>query len=350
MKLPAFSSGTQKKGVNVKLAYYPGCSGKGTSVEYEASTRAVCKALGLDLAEVEDWNCCGSTPAHSMDTVLSGALSARNLMLATRTGAEAVTTPCPSCLANLKLARHRMKSAEFKAEVDALLDAPTPAAEDGSANLPDTFSVLQVIVEQVGIQAVASRVTRPLEGIKVATYYGCLMSRPADVMNFDDPENPTAMDDLLTALGAEVVPFPLKTECCGAAMGIARKEVTGSLSGRILASAKSFGAEAVVTACPLCHMNLDLRQGQAERITGEKFAMPVFYYTQLMALAFGLPPETLKLEKLAVSPEPLLKHIADRRMERMNGVKPEKAEASAPAAKADKVESAEKTDAEGAAS
>lgn len=328
----------------MKLAYYPGCSGKGTSVEYETSTRAVCKALGLDLTEVEDWNCCGSTPAHAMDTVLSSALSARNLMLAARTGADAVTTPCPSCLANLKLARHRMKSPAFKAEVDSLLDAPTPTMEDGSANLPDTFSVLQVILEQVGAQAVGLRVTRPLEGIKVATYYGCLMSRPADVMNFDDPENPTAMDELLTAMGAEVVPFPLKTECCGAAMGIALKDVTGNLSGRILASAKAFGAEAIVTACPLCHMNLDLRQGQAERATSEKFGLPVFYYTQLMALAFGLPPESLKLEKLAVSPEALLKIIADRRVERINKDKLKPAEAPAPA----EAKPAEK--AEGAAS
>ena len=223
----------------MKLAYYPGCSGEGTSTEYEASTRAVCRALGLEFAEIEDWNCCGSTPAHAMDIVLSGALGARNLMLAGRAGAEGVTTPCPSCLANLKMARHRMQSPEFKAKVDALLDAPTPAREDGSADLPDTFSVLQVILEQVGVDAVATRVTKPLEGLKVATYYGCLMSRPAGIMNFDDPENPTAIDKLMSALGAEVVPFPLKTECCGAAMGVALKDVTSSLSGRILADRKS---------------------------------------------------------------------------------------------------------------
>lgn len=326
----------------MKLAYYPGCSGHGTSTEYEASTRAVCRALGLEFAEIEDWSCCGSTPAHAVDTVLSGALAARNLMLAARTGAEGVASPCPSCMANLKLARHRMQAPEFKAKVDELLDAPTPAAEDGSADLPETFSVLQVILEQVGVDALASRVTKPLKGLKVATYYGCLMSRPADIMHFDDPENPTAMDKIMTALGAEVVPFPLKTECCGAAMGVALKEVTSNLSGRILASARSFGADAVVTACPLCHMNLDLRQGQAERAGGVKYDMPVFYYTQLMGLAFGLPPEDLKLDKLAVSPEPLLKKLVERRQ----------AAEAAPAASDGKQAAApvESKEAEGAAS
>ena len=311
----------------MKLAYYPGCSGEGTSTEYEASTRAVCRALGLEFTDIEDWNCCGSTPAHAVDTVLSGALGARNLMLAGRAGAEGVTTPCPSCLANLKLARHRMRDPDFKARVDALLDAPTPAAEDGS---------------------VATRVTKPLEGLKVATYYGCLMSRPAGVMNFDDPENPTAIDTIMRALGAEVVPFPLKTECCGAAMGVALKDITSSLSGRILASAKAFGADAVVTACPLCHMNLDLRQGQAERARGARFDMPVFYYTQLMGLAFGLPAEALRLDKLAVSPEPLLKKLAERRAEKARAAQAAAETEQAPAEPAAKL--AEPKEAEGAAS
>ncbi len=316
----------------MKLAYYPGCSGHGTSKEYEASTRSVCRALGLEFAEIEDWNCCGSTPAHAMDTVLSGALAARNFRQVARTGAEGVVTPCPSCLANLKLARHRMQDASFKAKVDALLDAPTV---ENAAELPETYSVLQIILEQIGPEAIKSRVTRPLEGVKIATYYGCLMSRPADVMRFDDPENPTAMDKIMEALGAEVVPFPLKTECCGAAMGVARQDITGELSGRILATAKKFGADAVVTACPLCHMNLDLRQGQAERRLNLKFRLPVFYYTQLMGLAFGLPDDTLMLNKLAVDPAPFLQLVAKRRKARI--------EAAAEAARAamEKAESEE---------
>ncbi len=302
----------------MKYAYYPGCSGHGTSVEYEVSTRAVCNALNMDLVEIEDWNCCGSTPAHSVSHELSGALAARNLMQAAKTGADCVISPCPSCSSNLKMARYRMQKPEFKAEVDELLDAPTPANAEGGADLLETYSVLQAIVENVGIENVASRVTYPLEGLKVVTYYGCLLSRPAHVAKFDDPENPVSLDNIMKALGAEVLPFSLKTECCGAAMGIPDVNIPGSLSGRILDTAKAVGAEAVVTACPLCHMNLDLRQRQAARISKKSFfGLPVFYYTQLLALAFGLPEKTMRLDKLAVNPYPLLDKVAARRKARV---------------------------------
>ena len=302
----------------MKYAYYPGCSGHGTSVEYEVSTRAVCNALNMDLVEIEDWNCCGSTPAHSVSHELSGALAARNLMQAAKTGADCVISPCPSCSSNLKMARYRMQKPEFKAEVDELLDAPTPANAEGGADLLETYSVLQAIVENVGIENLASRVTYPLEGLKVVTYYGCLLSRPAHVAKFDDPENPVSLDNIMKALGAEVLPFSLKTECCGAAMGIPDVNIPGSLSGRILDTAKAVGAEAVVTACPLCHMNLDLRQRQAARISKKSFfGLPVFYYTQLLALAFGLPEKTMRLDKLAVNPYPLLDKVAARRKARV---------------------------------
>jgi len=294
----------------MKYAYYPGCSGHGSSVEYEVSTRAVCNALNMDLVEIEDWNCCGSTPAHSISHELSGALAARNLLQAAKTGADCVISPCPSCSSNLKMARWRMQKPEFKADVDSLLDAPTPANEEGGADLMETYSVLQAIVENEGVDKIASRITYPLKGMKVVTYYGCLLSRPAHVAKFDDPENPQSLDSIMKALGAEVLPFAFKTECCGAAMGIPDVNVPGTLSGRILDAARAAGADAVVTACPLCHMNLDLRQRQAARITKTApFGLPVFYYTQLIALAFGLPAECVRLDKLAVDPKPLLDKI-----------------------------------------
>ena len=303
----------------MKYAYYPGCSGHGTSVEYEASTRAVCSALNMDIVEIEDWNCCGSTPAHSVSHELSGALAARNLTQAAKTGADCVISPCPSCSSNLKMARYRMQNPAFKARVDELLDAPTPANADGGADLMETYSVLQAIVEHVGVENISSRVTYPLEGIKVVTYYGCLLSRPAHVAKFDDPENPVSLDNIMKALGAEVLPFALKTECCGAAMGIPDVNIPGSLSGRILDTAKAVGAEAVITACPLCHMNLDLRQRQAARISRKSFfGLPVFYYTQMIALAFGLPKDAMRLDKLAVNPYPLLDKIAERRKARVS--------------------------------
>lgn len=302
----------------MRFAYYPGCSGHGSSVEYEASTQAVCKALGMELVEVPDWNCCGSTPAHSVSHELSAALAARNLMQAEKTGCDCMLTPCPSCSSNLKMGRHRMQDPDFKAEVDELLDNPTPEAENGGAALMETYSVLQAITENIGAETIGARVLRPLEGVKVVCYYGCLLSRPAEVAKFDDPENPMALDNIMKALGAEVLPFSMKTECCGAAMGIPDVNIPGKLSGRILDAAKAAGAQAVVTACPLCHMNLELRQRQAARITGKDFfGLPVFYYTQLMAYAFGLPTEAMRFDKLTVNPAPLLDMIAARRDERM---------------------------------
>ncbi|TVQ98461.1 MAG: heterodisulfide reductase subunit B [Desulfovibrionales bacterium] len=277
-------------------AYYPGCSGLGTSQEYESSTRAVCRALGVKLVDIPDWSCCGSTPAHTVDHLLSSALAARNLALAEDLDAAAVITPCPSCLTNLKVAVHRMSDREFRMQVNKLLDKPV----DRSTPVK---SVLQVLAEDVGPETVAEMLPhKPLAGLKVAPYYGCIMNRPPEVMQFDDHENPMAMDNLMAALGAEVLPFPLKVECCGASYGVARKDIVAKLSGKLLQAAEDLGAHAVVTACPLCQMNLDLRQGQASSAAGHKFQLPVFYYTQLIGLALGVPQSELGLSKLCVNP------------------------------------------------
>ncbi len=285
-------------------AYYPGCSGQGTSLEYDQSTRSVCKALGIELVDITDWNCCGSTPAHTVDHVLSAALSARNILQAEKMDVQGIITPCPSCLTNLKTASYRMRDAEFKRKVDNLLDAPC------RNDLP-IMSVLQVIYEQLGPEEVAERVTAPLTGLKVAPYYGCLMSRPPKIMEFDDCENPIAMDRLMEAAGAEVMPFPLKVECCGASFGVAKNEMVSRLSGKLLNMAEDCGATSMVTACPLCQMNLDLRQGQISRANGRRHEMPIFYYTQLLGLALGLDRSSLRLDKLCVDPGQVLREMEE---------------------------------------
>ena len=295
----------------MNVAYYPGCSGKGTSAEYECSTQAVFKAMGIALNELDDWNCCGSTPAHATDALLSAALGARNLCIAAdamkANGAARFATPCPSCLANLKTARAHMAESSFRNRVDSLLDQPCPPVSDkGVDPLPEPISTLQLIVEDFGYEKIAKMVSHPLKGLKIAPYYGCLLTRPAGLMKFDSPENPTSMDKLLEVLGAEVVPFPRKTECCGAAMGIPKRELTAQLTGRLLQTAIDFGADMVCVACPLCHMNLDLRQRQAKAASDASYDIPVLYFTQLMGLAFGIPKKELGISKLIVDPEPAL--------------------------------------------
>lgn len=286
-----------------KYAYYPGCSGGATSREYDASTRAVCKALGLELVDIPDWSCCGSTPAHQVDARLSAALSARNLAQSEELGLDELITPCPSCLKNLHNAvEHMDESPAFKAAVDALTLRPLTRHHK-------VGSVLQAILEEITPDGLAKVVKKPLSGLKLVAYYGCLMTRPGRSMHFDDEENPTSLDRLMTAAGATMLPFPLKTECCGGSFGIPRNDVTARLAGRIMELAEEAGADAVVVACPLCQMNLDLRQRQINSANRLHLNMPVFYFTQLLGLALGLPDSALELGKLVVDVKPALAKI-----------------------------------------
>lgn len=287
----------------LQYAYYPGCSSTGTSVEYDMSSRAVCAALGIELNDVPDWSCCGSTPAHTVDHTLSSALSARNLSQVASMGLHSAVTPCPSCLSNLKTARHRMQDEAFREKVNRLLDAPADLTVEAK-------SVLQILVEDYGIDRIREKVVRPLTGLTVAAYYGCILNRPPEIMSFDDREHPMAMDNIMSALGATVVPFPLKVECCGASFGIPRRDVVMRLSGKLLDTAREMGAMALVTACPLCQMNLDMRQAQINSANGSRHNMPIFYYTQLLGLALGLSEKKLGIDKLCVSPRTVLNALA----------------------------------------
>ncbi|MCL1915879.1 MAG: CoB--CoM heterodisulfide reductase iron-sulfur subunit B family protein [Desulfovibrionaceae bacterium] len=283
-------------------AYYSGCSGSGTSKEYDLSTRALCAALGITLADVPDWSCCGSTPAHMVDHALSAALSARNLAQSEQLGLDDFVTPCPSCLKNTHNAIEQMRDPGFRKEVDRLTMRPL-------ARKHRAFSVLQLIYEEVTPEGLALKIKKPLHGLKLAAYYGCLLTRPGRSMRFDDEENPVSMDRLLEAAGAGMLPFPLKVECCGGSFGIPRGDVVARLSGRILELACSMGADALVVACPLCQMNLDLRQKQIRSAVRLNFHLPVFYYTQLLGLALGLPEDQILLDKLVTDPKPALAKI-----------------------------------------
>jgi heterodisulfide reductase subunit B len=192
-----------------------------------------------------------------------------------------------------------MEDEGFRDKVNNLLDKP--------ANTKiETKSVLQILVEDYGIENIRKKVVKPLTGLVVGAYYGCILNRPAELMQFDDREHPMAMDNIMEALGATVVPFPLKVECCGASFGIPRKDVVMRLSGKLLDTAKSIGAMALVTACPLCQMNLDMRQDQINHANGSHHKIPIFYFTQLLGLALGLTEKELGMNKLCVSPRTLL--------------------------------------------
>ena len=286
----------------MKYAFYPGCSLESTAWDYDRSTRAVCNALGIDLEEIPDWACCGSTPGHCTNRSLAVALPVLSLQKAEQMGAPVVTA-CASCYARLRTANHEVRAEDDERE---RVERITGHAYDGGV---DVVHVLDLLVNRIAVERIAELVTRPLHGLKVACYYGCLLSRPPAVVAFDDPENPTCMERLVAALGAQPVEWPYRTECCGAGLSITHTDVVCRLSHRILSMAKRAGADCVAVACPMCQTNLDLRQGDATRAHGELPEIPVPYLTQLVGLALSLAPEELGLDALFVSPRTVLENV-----------------------------------------
>jgi len=280
--------------------YYPGCSLEGTAIEYQMSIQSVFKTFGVSLKEVEDWSCCGSTPAHSVDHVFAGALAARNLAIVEKMNSSDVVTACPACLSALRKAHKRMEaSAAFKAEVNELLDEPYDCSVVAK-------SALQILYEDIGPEAIASKVTTAFPDLKIAPYYGCIINRPPEVMEFDNPENPIAMDRILEAAGFQVVDFAFKVECCGAAFGVPKRTMVNQLSSKVLSMALDAGANCIAVCCQLCHQNLDLRQGQINAVMGTSFNIPVLFFTQLMGLAFGYSPADLGLDKHNIKADRLI--------------------------------------------
>lgn len=271
-----------------KYAYYPGCSLHGTAKEYEMSTRAVCRDLGVVLEELEGWCCCGASSAHAVSHLLSMALPAYNLSLAESAGLD-VVAPCAMCFSRLKLAQAALSGGGKEA---ARIREAAGVAVSGTSKVKSLPEVLAALSPD----SVQAQVRFPLAGMKVACYYGCLLVRPTSV-GIDDPENPTILDRVVNLTGASSVDWTHKTECCGASMSITQTGVATKLVGDILGAAKAAGADCVVVACPMCQSNLDMRQAGAEAATGETFDMPILYITQLLGLAFGHNPKELGIDK-----------------------------------------------------
>ena len=287
----------------MKLAYFPGCSLKGLGRAYEESLLPVMKHLGVELVELDDWNCCGATAYMAVDEVKACVLAARNLALAEKTGQQQLMAPCAACYLVLNKAKHYFHDyPAIKKTMDHAL-AAIGLKYDGDTAVRHP---LDVLLTDVGLEAVRQKVVRPLKGLKVAPYYGCQIVRP--YATFDDQYNPTAMDTLLEALGATVVRYPLKTKCCG-----------GSLTGTVPAAgmrmvyillneARKRGADCLATVCPLCQFNLDAYHAKVASQYGP-VRVPTVYFTQLMGLAFGLPEKELGLNRSAIRldwrPEPV---------------------------------------------
>lgn len=275
--------------------YYPGCSLESTACEYDASVRAVFRALDIELHELEEWNCCGASSAHSVNPILALALPARNLALAQPLGYDLVM-PCAACFNRHKSVDYEMRHDPKRRE--ELEDIIGFSYEGKIAVRP----LLEVLTVGVGFDRIRQRVTHPLTGLKVVGYYGCLLVRPPEVTQFENPENPRLMNQLLESLGADAVEWSYATECCGGGLSLTKSNVAARLVNRLAERAREAGAAAIVTSCPLCQINLEMRQGKERR-------MPIFYFTELMGLAFGLAEAESWWSKHLIDPKPLLAEI-----------------------------------------
>jgi heterodisulfide reductase subunit B len=278
------------------FSYYPGCSLHSTAVEYDDSVQSVFAALGVQLHELEDWNCCGASSAHSLNRSLSLALPARNLALAQEAGRD-VVMPCAACFNRHKTADYEMRTREDYRET---IEKAVGFQYDGTVAVRP---LLDVIGNGIGIERLKARVRKPLAGLRVVSYYGCLLVRPANVTQFENPENPTLMSNILDAVGADVQSWSYTTDCCGGGLALTKPELAMRLVNRLTGRAREAGAQAIVTSCPLCHVNLEMRQA------GERPKMPIFYFTELIGLAFGLEKASHWWRKHLIDPIHLLEQV-----------------------------------------
>ncbi len=286
---------------------YPGCSLEASGSHYEVSVEAVAKALGLDFKEIEDWNCCGASIHYVGGTELqTKALNARNLALAEQQGGYDIIAPCSSCYIQMVKTAH-----EFEEEPQLAAELNEILAEGGlsySGGLK-VRHVLDVLYNDVGVERIKAAVKKPLTGLKVASYYGCQTTRPYG--EYDSVEDPVTMDEILEALGAEVVPFDKKVKCCGSGIFFTEMETCAPLVGDIIGAAEAGGAALITTACPMCQMNLEIYQPRLAKMLKRDLEMPVVFITQLMALAFGLDPnKDAALNRNIVSTDEVLRNLA----------------------------------------
>lgn len=291
------------KGKYKKVAYYPGCALEGTAHAYDRSTREVGKALGLELVELDNWNCCGAMEVKNIDPKIQTYLSARNLQIADDMGHDVVMAPCNGCYHNLKKAEYDLKNDEASKQVNEKL---SKKAEHGSyqAGKVETIHALDWIKDSVGEAGLKEKIKNSLSGLKIANYYGCMYTRPRHIFPEKDQgpgsestSEPHFMDDLLSAAGAQIVEYPLKTACCGGAHSLSDSDTSTKLVLNLLQTAEACGADVIATECPTCHTGLEMHQVRAEKVLGKKTEVKIVYFTQLLGMAMGLSAKKVGLHE-----------------------------------------------------
>lgn len=270
-------------------SYFPGCAAHGSAVDQHLSTIAVLDALEVELTELADWNCCGATPGHTVGGDMGYALSTRNLGLAAESGRPLVV-PCAACFNNLRKAAVKLR-----------------AENDFSNGSVDVISIGSLLASPEISDIIAKKKTKSLAGLTIAPYYGCLLTRPVEITGAADAENPTEIDNVASLCGAKVVPWSSKTDCCGGPHTLAHPELVAKMTTSLLDMASRWGADLVVTACPMCHASLDSTLWNKTRSDINTPLIPVLYLTELVALALNLPRQDRWLKRHLVDPRPLLR-------------------------------------------
>ncbi len=282
----------------MRLPYFPGCTLHSKAQNFDASARAAAQALDIVMEELPEWTCCGATFSMAEDSAMG--LVAPTRILASAKQAGKLLTLCSFCYNTLKRTNRVLTTdAERRRKVTTFIE------EEYQGNV-QTVHLLEVLRDEVGFATLTQRVTKRLEGLKVAPYYGCLLLRPADEMGFDDPERPTILENFLASLGCTVVDFPHKTECCGSFVAVGTPDAAEACSARILDVAVAQGAEMLVVSCPLCQYNLDHAQRKVQAGRGRTARVPILYFSQLLAIALGCEDTCLHLDAHAVDPRPRL--------------------------------------------
>ena len=273
----------------MKLGFYPGCSLNGTAREYNESVKALAPVFGIELVDIDDWNCCGASAAHAVNRDLSLALPARTLALAEKQGFDELVVPCAACF-------NRLAVAQYELNKDELLKKSVEKSIDMTLN--NDIKILNVVqfIDKYIKDKILEKISHKFEH-QVACYYGCLLVRPHKIIEFDRVEDPTSLDELMQLIGATTIDWGFKTECCGASLSVARTDLVAKLSCNIVKDAADRGAEAIIVACPMCHSNLDMRRPQIDEYVGENISTPVIYITQAIGLAVGIAPEKLGLQR-----------------------------------------------------